>query len=126
MTIFCPFKGGGDILIYKNTHALACLTTNPKIALAESPASSRECTASPDVPAEYLVPPPGPTPDMTKDISPKKLGKSGNGAIEAKYSHQQTARAATLQLQANMLLLTSALVHSQIRAGEELIPGMGC
>ena len=116
---FCPFKGGGDIVIYKNTHAAACLTTNPEIALAESPASSRECTASPDAPAEYLVPPPGPTPDTTKDISQKKLGEHRHGAIEAKYSHPQTARAATLQLQANMLLLTSALLHSKITAGEE-------
>ena len=122
---FCPFKGGGDIVIYKKSLAAACLTTNPEIeALPESFDSSRECTASPDPPTECLVPPPGPIPDATMDISPKKPGETRSGAIEAKCSHQQTVRAATLQLQANMLLLTSALLHSKIIAGEETIDVM--
>ena len=122
---FCPFKGGGDIIIYKNSLAAACVTTDPEIEpLPESSDSSRECTASPDLSTECSIPPPGPSPDATMDISPKKPGESRHGAIEAKCSHQQTARAATLQLQANMLLLTSALLHSKVTAGEEEITVM--
>ena len=38
-----------------------------------------------------------------------------------KCTQVQTEREETLQLQANMLLLTSALLHSKVKAGEESI-----
>ena len=50
-----------------------------------------------------------------KSLSPKQLGESRHGVIKA---NTQTERAATLQLQANMLLLISALLHSKVKSGE--------
>ena len=91
---------------HNNTQAAACLTTN---AECEPPPEPPRSTASP-VQVECLVPP---SPD---DISPKKLGETRHGAIEAKYGNQQTESAATLELQANMILLTASLLHSKINS----------
>ena len=52
---FCPFKGGRNIVIYKNSLAATCLTTDPEIGpLPDSSDSSRECTAHPQIPQQSV------------------------------------------------------------------------
>ena len=63
---------------------------------------------------EEGVPPPCPTNDA--NLTPPKQGESRCGSLENKVCGQQNEEDATLQLQADMVLTTTTLLQSKIRA----------
>ena len=98
-THFCPFSGGGDIYIMqKNLVSGVVLATIPSTSADPDP------TDSPESLVESLK------------VTPPKAGEHKCGAIENRVQHGQTDREVELQLQANMLLLTSDLWVKKIKA----------
>ena len=93
--IFFPFSGGGDICILRKE-------TTTSAALLQRPTSADDEV---EQPAATITPQASST-----NITPPRPGEHSCGATENKMSNTQSETDVRLQLQANMMLLTSNLL----------------
>ena len=94
---FCAFSGGGDAQMFGSVGTTAAVLSTE--------------TGESD---EEDVPPPCPTNDA--NLTPPKQGENQCGSLENKVSGQQSEEDATLQLQADMVLTSTTLLLSKMKA----------
>lgn len=99
---FCPFKGGGDVAIFK--------TGSSSAGLLQGEGEGDEVL-------QGVAGLPGSPPGSV--ITPPKQGEYRCGTVENKMSNTQTEDSVNLQLRANMLLLCTKLLVNKILQSDD-------
>ena len=113
---FCPFSGGGDVGIFRaGSASVALLQRTASPEPEETQAAPQE--AAP--PTETLDSCPS-SPSLSQQqsqqvVTPPREGEYRCTSVENKVSSTQSERSVTLQLQANMLLLSSKVLVDKLK-----------